>query len=119
MLQLALFCVAEGKPYPSDWADMANRDGPTRWLVRGIEPSCSTCYAFRDRLGEHALLELNHQVLSLAQRLRLTTAQAASIDGSLIEAVGLYRSAGYKEVAPFNSEPYAHHWFEKRLTRKT
>jgi DNA-binding MarR family transcriptional regulator/GNAT superfamily N-acetyltransferase len=34
---------------------------------------------------------------------------------SLTEAGGLYRSAGYAEVAAFNSEPYAHHWFEKRL----
>jgi DNA-binding MarR family transcriptional regulator/N-acetylglutamate synthase-like GNAT family acetyltransferase len=34
---------------------------------------------------------------------------------SLVEAISLYRSAGYQEVAPFNSEPYAHHWFEKRL----
>ncbi len=30
-------------------------------------------------------------------------------------ATTLYRSAGYAEVAPFNDEPYAHHWFEKRL----
>ena len=34
---------------------------------------------------------------------------------SLTEAMGLYRAAGYAEVAPFNDEPYAHHWFEKRL----
>src|SRR6266851_6324529 len=36
---------------------------------------------------------------------------------SLVEAISLYRSAGYVEVAPFNNEPYAHHWFEKRLAR--
>ncbi len=36
-------------------------------------------------------------------------------NGSLTEAISLYRSAGYKEVAPFSSEPYAHHWFEKRI----
>jgi DNA-binding MarR family transcriptional regulator/GNAT superfamily N-acetyltransferase len=35
---------------------------------------------------------------------------------TLIEAIGLYRSAGYLEVAPFNDEPYAHHWFEKQIT---
>jgi hypothetical protein len=29
----------------------------------------------------------------------------------------MYRSAGYVEVEPFNEEPYAHHWFEKRLSR--
>ena len=34
---------------------------------------------------------------------------------SLTEAISLYRSAGYQEIAPFNDEPYAHHWFEKRL----
>jgi DNA-binding MarR family transcriptional regulator/GNAT superfamily N-acetyltransferase len=34
---------------------------------------------------------------------------------TLGEAIHLYRSAGYVEVAPFNDEPYAHHWFEKRL----
>jgi DNA-binding MarR family transcriptional regulator/GNAT superfamily N-acetyltransferase len=34
---------------------------------------------------------------------------------TLREAGGLYRSAGYVEVEAFNDEPYAHHWFEKRL----
>ena len=34
---------------------------------------------------------------------------------SLTEAMGLYRSSGYAEVAPFSAEVYAHHWFEKRL----
>jgi len=33
----------------------------------------------------------------------------------LLEAASLYRSAGYVEVEPFNEEPYAHHWFQKRL----
>jgi DNA-binding MarR family transcriptional regulator/GNAT superfamily N-acetyltransferase len=41
--------------------------------------------------------------------LRLETNQA------LTEAVSMYRSAGYNEVAAFNDEPYAHHWFEKRV----
>jgi DNA-binding MarR family transcriptional regulator/GNAT superfamily N-acetyltransferase len=34
---------------------------------------------------------------------------------NLHEAMTLYRSAGYVEVDAFNDEPYAHHWFEKRL----
>src|SRR5947209_17026595 len=34
---------------------------------------------------------------------------------SLIEAIQLYRDCGYQEVEAFNDEPYAHHWFEKRL----
>lgn len=35
---------------------------------------------------------------------------------TLAEAIQLYRSSGYEEVPPFNDEPYAHHWFRKRLT---
>jgi ribosomal protein S18 acetylase RimI-like enzyme len=37
---------------------------------------------------------------------------------ALDEAVGLYRSAGYREVPAFNDEPYAHHWFEKTLDQE-
>lgn len=42
-------------------------------------------------------------------RLRLETNRV------LTEAQALYCQEGYEEVAPFNAEPYAHHWFEKRL----
>jgi DNA-binding MarR family transcriptional regulator/GNAT superfamily N-acetyltransferase len=42
-------------------------------------------------------------------RLRLET------NRTLTEAQALYRGEGYREVAPFNAEPYAHHWFEKTL----
>lgn len=33
----------------------------------------------------------------------------------LKEAHSLYRNQGYREVEPWNDEPYAHHWFEKSL----
>ncbi len=41
--------------------------------------------------------------------LRLDTNRA------LTEAHALYRSEGYQEIARFNDNPYADHWFEKRL----
>jgi DNA-binding MarR family transcriptional regulator/predicted N-acetyltransferase YhbS len=34
---------------------------------------------------------------------------------ALREAIGLYRASGYAEVVAFNTEPYADHWFAKRL----
>jgi DNA-binding MarR family transcriptional regulator len=36
-------------------------------------------------------------------------------NGALAEALAMYRSAGYRQVAAFNDEPYADHWFEKHL----
>ncbi len=43
-----------------------------------------------------------------AETVRLDTHRA------LTAATRLYRESGYTEVPPFNDEPYAHHWFEKR-----
>ena len=37
-------------------------------------------------------------------------------NGALVEAIAMYRSAGYREIPRFNDEPFADHWFEKRLT---
>jgi DNA-binding MarR family transcriptional regulator len=36
-------------------------------------------------------------------------------NATLVEAIALYRSAGYREVPAFNDEPFADHWFEKQL----
>jgi ribosomal protein S18 acetylase RimI-like enzyme len=61
-------------------------------------------------LGRRLLAELEEQARSRgARRVLLETNRV------LAEAIGLYRSAGYQEVEPFNDEPYAHHWFEKQL----
>jgi ribosomal protein S18 acetylase RimI-like enzyme len=35
----------------------------------------------------------------------------------LTDAVSMYRRAGYTEIARYNDNPYAHHWFEKALDR--
>lgn len=56
----------------------------------------------------------------LAELERVAAANGATVvrletNRSLREAIGLYRSSGYREVAAFNEEPYAHHWFEKWL----
>ena len=63
-------------------------------------------------LGSRLLGELeSHARRRRVRVLRLETNHA------LTEAIGMYRNAGYQEVAAFNDEPYAHHWFEKRLDR--
>jgi DNA-binding MarR family transcriptional regulator/GNAT superfamily N-acetyltransferase len=61
-------------------------------------------------LGRRLLAELEAQArVHGAGTVRLETNRA------LDEAIGLYRTAGYREVAAFNDEPYAHHWFEKTI----
>ena len=61
--------------------------------------------------GRRILSALESEARALGfKTLRLETNHA------LTEAIRLYRSSGYIEVAPFNDEPYAHHWFEKQLS---
>ena len=61
-------------------------------------------------LGRRILRELEQLARDGgAQVVRLETNRALS------EAIALYRGSGFREVAAFNAEPYAHHWFEKRL----
>jgi DNA-binding MarR family transcriptional regulator/GNAT superfamily N-acetyltransferase len=62
-------------------------------------------------LGRRLLAELEDRGRAHGVRLmRLETKD------ELTEAVQMYRTSGYREVTPFNDEPYADHWFEMPLT---
>jgi GNAT superfamily N-acetyltransferase len=61
-------------------------------------------------LGSRILGALEEQAVALGHRaVRLYT------NRSLAEAKAMYRAHGYVEIARYNADPYAHHWFEKRL----
>jgi DNA-binding MarR family transcriptional regulator/GNAT superfamily N-acetyltransferase len=61
-------------------------------------------------LGRRLLTELEREAIAHgAPAVRLET------NRNLTEAIALYRGAGYREAPAFNTEPYAHHWFEKSL----
>ena len=61
-------------------------------------------------LGRRLLRELERDATAAGARVvRLETNRALS------KAINLYRQEGYREVERFNDEPYAHHWFEKRI----
>jgi DNA-binding MarR family transcriptional regulator len=61
-------------------------------------------------LGRRLLRELEqHARTQGAKSVRLET------NAALTEAIALYRSSGYREVAAFNEERYGDHWFEKGL----
>lgn len=82
-------------------------DAPTELKRMWVAPSTRGL-----GIGRRLLAELESEAARLGSRvLHLET------NGSLTEAIALYRSSGYSEVDAFNDEPYAHHWFEKRLPR--
>lgn len=61
-------------------------------------------------VGRALLVELESWARKYGYRaVRLDTAE------SLYEAKRLYPSAGYEEIAAYNDNPYARHWFEKQL----
>jgi DNA-binding MarR family transcriptional regulator len=61
-------------------------------------------------VGRRLLVELERRAADHgSSAVRLET------NASLDEAIGLYRSAGFVEVEPFNDEPFADHWFHKTL----
>ncbi len=62
-------------------------------------------------VGRRLLDELErHAAAAGAGSVRLDT------NRSLTEAMRLYRSAGYREIPRYNTNPYAHHWFAKTLS---
>jgi DNA-binding MarR family transcriptional regulator/GNAT superfamily N-acetyltransferase len=61
-------------------------------------------------LGRRMLTALESE----ARKLGMTTLRLET-NRALVEAIQLYKRAGYVEVAPFNADPYANHWFEKQL----
>ena len=61
-------------------------------------------------VGRRILLALENEASGLEMEvLRLET------NRNLHEAQALYRRNGYEEVRAFNDDPYAAHWFEKRI----
>jgi DNA-binding MarR family transcriptional regulator/GNAT superfamily N-acetyltransferase len=80
-------------------------DGPTELKRLWVAPTARGLGVGRRLL---AALEA-HAVAAGGRTMHLDT------NRTLTEAIALYRSAGYREVEPFNDEPYAHHWFEKDL----
>jgi DNA-binding MarR family transcriptional regulator len=62
-------------------------------------------------IGRRLLRELEQVARDSGARVAQLETNAA-----LVEAITMYRSAGYAEVPAFNDEPFAHHWLAKPLT---
>jgi ribosomal protein S18 acetylase RimI-like enzyme len=113
---------------PADAASMTPPNGA--FIVARQDGRPVGCGAFKMQPGARAYLKrmwispdarglgLGRRMLTELERVaREMGAEVAQLETNrtLDEAIALYRGSGYTKVAPFNDEPYAHHWFEKRL----
>ena len=94
----------------------------------GQPAGCGVLKALDEDTGEllRMWVDRPHRGLGIAGRLLAELERHAVARGhaavrlytnrSLAEAKALYRARGYREIARYNDDPYADHWFEKRLS---
>lgn len=103
---------------------------PTRFVIARIGGQPAGCGALKTLspdIGEIARMWVDrpHRGLGIAKRLLTALEEQAAELGfttvrldtnrALDEAKAMYRGAGYTEIERYNDNPYADHWFEKRL----
>jgi transposase len=86
LLAFVLFMYSRGILSPAEWGQDAKFDDRAKWLLRGLQPSRSLLYRFRDRVEPH-LDDWHAQIIAWAIFEKLTTAQRGSLDGTLIAAL--------------------------------
>ena len=113
---------------PADVAQMRPPSGVLLLARRGAEPvGCGAVLFHGEQPAEIKRMWIAPEargagvgrrlLRALEQHARVAGATAVRLEtnGALAEAIGLYRGEGYGEVAAFSADPYAQHWFEKRL----
>ena len=103
----------------------------TRFVIAraGGQPAgCGVLKTLDAEVGEIARMWVDrpHRGLGIARRiLAVLEEQSAELgfttvrldtNRALDEAKAMYRGAGYREIRRYNDNPYADHWFEKRLS---
>ncbi|HEV7135043.1 MAG TPA: GNAT family N-acetyltransferase [Steroidobacteraceae bacterium] len=112
-------------------ADVADFNPPAGvFLVAEIlgEPAgCGALRTFSPGIGEIKRMWVSPEVRGLGMGRRLLESledearerklHRVRLDthSSLVQALQLYRTAGYRDIARYNDNPYAHHWLEKPL----
>lgn len=84
-LKLALYAWLEGQGSPASWCKLAKENIAVKWLLRGIQPSRSCCYDFRDRVG-HVLETIHADIVRMATQEGLLDPEMGFLDGTSIRA---------------------------------
>jgi transposase len=86
LLAFVLFMYSKGILMPAQWRENAIYDDQAKWLLKGMQPSRSLLYRFRDRV-EPFLDDWHAQLIAWAIFENITTAQRGSLDGTFISAL--------------------------------
>jgi DNA-binding MarR family transcriptional regulator/N-acetylglutamate synthase-like GNAT family acetyltransferase len=117
-----------GRTLPADAADLVPPSGAFL-LARfdGQPAGCGALKTLRPGVGEimRMWVDRTHRGLGIGARILDALEEQAVALGhrsirlytnrSLDEAKAMYRAHGYSEIERYNDDPYANHWFEKRL----
>ena len=118
-----------GRSWPSHAADMTRPRGA--FLVARFEgqpAGCGGLKTLEPGVGEIVRMWIDpaHRGLGLGARMLDALEEQARELGhttirldtnkALLEAQAMYRSRGYRDVPRYSGNPYATHWFEKKLT---
>jgi GNAT superfamily N-acetyltransferase/DNA-binding MarR family transcriptional regulator len=119
-----------GRTLPADAADLVPPAGAFLIARVGGEPAgCGALKTQGPGVGEimRMWVDRAHRGLGIGARLLDSLESHAAGLGhhtvrlytnrSLSEAKAMYRSRRYEEIPRYNDDPYANHWFEKRLAR--
>jgi DNA-binding MarR family transcriptional regulator/GNAT superfamily N-acetyltransferase len=117
-----------GRTLPADAADLVPPAGAFLIARVGGEPAgCGALKTHGPEVGEimRMWVDRAHRGLGIGARILDALEEHAAALGhrtvrlytnrSLDEAKAMYRSRGYEEIPRYNDDPYANHWFEKRL----
>jgi transposase len=96
MLKIVLYEIHSQRLSPAQWARDVQECEPLRWLARGIEPSRSRLYEFRDRISPY-VDDWNASVLQLAVDQNITSARRAALDGTFVAAAASRRQLANQE----------------------
>jgi DNA-binding MarR family transcriptional regulator/N-acetylglutamate synthase-like GNAT family acetyltransferase len=120
-----------GRTLPADAADLVPPSGAFVIARSGGEPAgCGALKTLQPGVGEimRMWVDRPHRGLGIGARLLEALEDQAVALGhrrvrlytnrSLGEAKSMYRANGYREIARYNDDPYANHWFEKRLVSR-
>ncbi len=117
-----------GRTLPADGSDLVPPVGA--FLVARLSGQPAGCGALKTlspNVGEimRMWVDRAHRGLGIGARILDALEERAAALGhhavrlytnrSLAEAKAMYRTNGYVEIARYNDDPYANHWFEKRL----